>query len=51
MHQKTWDDDCILKQSFSALVSAFDPRPGQTNVPQIQDFVIPIPGSDISLLV
>uniref|UniRef100_A0A1X7TZ16 E3 ubiquitin-protein ligase n=1 Tax=Amphimedon queenslandica TaxID=400682 RepID=A0A1X7TZ16_AMPQE len=45
VHQKTWDDDCILKQSFSALVSAFDPRPGQTNVPQIQDFVIPLPGS------
>ena len=40
-----WEEDYILKQAFSALVPAFDPRPGRTNVPQIQDFQVPAPGS------
>ena len=40
------DEDYILKQAFSALVPAFDPRPGRTNVPQIQDFHVPAPGSE-----
>ena len=40
------EEDYVLKQAFSALVPAFDPRPGRTNVPQIQDFEILPPGSD-----
>lgn len=39
------EEDYVLKQAFSALVPAFDPRPGKTNVPQIQDFDIPAPGN------
>ena len=31
---------------FTALVPAFDPRPGRTNVPQIQDFEVPPPGTE-----
>lgn len=45
VQRKSWDEECILKQSFSALVAAFDPRPGQTNVPQIQDLSLPVPGN------
>ncbi|KAK1893432.1 E3 ubiquitin-protein ligase HECTD1 [Dissostichus eleginoides] len=30
--RRTWDDDFVLKRQFSALVPAFDPRPGRTNV-------------------
>ena len=40
------EEDYFLKQAFSALVPAFDPRPGRTNVPQIQDFHVPSPGSE-----
>lgn len=49
--RKQWDDDFVLKSSFSALIPAFDPRPGRTNVPQIQDFLIPPPveNSEISV--
>ena len=43
-HRRSWEEDYVLKQAFSALVPAFDPRPGRTNVPQIQDFEIPPPG-------
>ena len=42
--KKTWEEDCILRQSFTALVAAFDPRPGQTNISQIHDFPVPPPG-------
>ena len=41
---RRWDEDYVLKQTLSALVPAFDPRPGRTNVPQIQDFEVPPPG-------
>ncbi|XP_033735284.1 E3 ubiquitin-protein ligase HECTD1-like isoform X2 [Pecten maximus] len=44
--RKTWDDEFVLKRQFSALIPAFDPRPGRTNVNQTQDFEIPAPGSD-----
>ena len=40
------EDDFVIKQAFTALVPAFDPRPGRTNVPQIQDFEVPPPGSE-----
>ncbi|XP_052267734.1 E3 ubiquitin-protein ligase HECTD1-like isoform X2 [Dreissena polymorpha] len=46
--RKTWDDEYVLKRQFSALIPAFDPRPGRTNVNQIQDIEIPPPGTDES---
>jgi E3 ubiquitin-protein ligase HECTD1 len=33
--RKVWDDDHVLKRKFSALIPAFDPRPGRTNVNQV----------------
>jgi len=42
--RRTWDDEHVLKRQFSALVPAFDPRPGRTNIAQTQDIVIPSPG-------
>ena len=41
--RKTWDDEHVLKRKFSALIPAFDPRPGRTNVNQTSDFDIPPP--------
>ncbi len=35
----------MLKRQFSALVPAFDPRPGRTNVQQTTDLEIPPPGT------
>ena len=43
--RRTWDDEIVLKRQFSALIPAFDPRPGRTNVNQTQDFEIPAPGT------
>jgi len=43
--RRTWDDEYVLKRQFSALVPAFDPRPGRTNVPQTQDIEVPPPGT------
>jgi hypothetical protein len=31
----SWDDNTVLKRQFSALVPAFDPRPGRTNLPAV----------------
>uniref|UniRef100_A0A1A8MY49 E3 ubiquitin-protein ligase n=1 Tax=Nothobranchius pienaari TaxID=704102 RepID=A0A1A8MY49_9TELE len=45
--RRTWDDDFVLKRQFSALVPAFDPRPGRTNVQQTTDLEIPSPGLGI----
>lgn len=42
--RKSWDDEFVLKQQFSALIPAFDPRPGRTNVNQTTDLEIPPPG-------
>lgn len=47
--RQSWDDDFILKRQFSALVPAFDPRPGRTNVNQTQDFEVPAPGASESM--
>jgi hypothetical protein len=33
--RKPWDDEYVLKRKFSALIPAFDPRPGRTNVNQV----------------
>ncbi|XP_054653507.1 E3 ubiquitin-protein ligase HECTD1 [Dunckerocampus dactyliophorus] len=46
--RRTWDDDFVLKRQFSALVPAFDPRPGRTNVQQTTDLEIPPPGTPCS---
>lgn len=42
--RRSWDDDFVLKRQFSALVPAFDPRPGRMNINQTQDFEVPEPG-------
>lgn len=44
--RKSWDDEFVLKRQFSALIPAFDPRPGRVNVNQTSDLDIPAPGSD-----
>lgn len=44
--RKSWDDDFVLKRQFSALIPAFDPRPGRTNVNQTSDLEITPPGSE-----
>lgn len=44
--RKSWDDDFVIKRQFSALIPAFDPRPGRTNVNQTSDLEIPAPGSE-----
>jgi len=41
IRRRQWDDDFVLKRQFSALIPAFDPRPGRTNVSQHQDVEIP----------
>ncbi|XP_050076320.1 E3 ubiquitin-protein ligase Ufd4 isoform X1 [Anopheles maculipalpis] len=41
--RKSWDDEFVLKRQFSALIPAFDPRPGKTNVNQTSDLDIPAP--------
>lgn len=46
--RRSWDDEFILKRQFSALIPAFDPRPGRTNVNQTSDLDIPLPGGDIA---
>lgn len=33
--RRAWDDEFVLKRQFSALIPAFDPRPGRTNVNQV----------------
>ena len=38
---RPWDDDYVLKRAFSALIPAFDPRPGRANVNQTQDIHLP----------
>ncbi|XP_062549270.1 E3 ubiquitin-protein ligase Ufd4 isoform X2 [Armigeres subalbatus] len=43
--RKSWDDEFVLKRQFSALIPAFDPRPGRTNVNQTSDLEIPAPGN------
>lgn len=39
--RKSWDDEFVIKRQFSALIPAFDPRPGRTNVNQTSDLEIP----------
>uniref|UniRef100_A0A182IYJ4 E3 ubiquitin-protein ligase n=1 Tax=Anopheles atroparvus TaxID=41427 RepID=A0A182IYJ4_ANOAO len=43
--RKSWDDEFVLKRQFSALIPAFDPRPGRTNVNQTSDIEVPAPGN------
>lgn len=44
--RKSWDDEYVLKRKFSALIPAFDPRPGRTNVNQTSDIEIPPPKTE-----
>jgi len=48
--RKHWDDDHVLKRKFSALIPAFDPRPGRTNVNQTSDLEVPTPGGETQVL-
>ncbi|XP_035704354.1 E3 ubiquitin-protein ligase HECTD1 [Folsomia candida] len=41
--RRSWDDEFVLKRQFSALIPAFDPRPGRTNVNQISEVEVPAP--------
>lgn len=34
--QLGWNDDFVIRQQFGALIPAFDPRPGRTNVNQVK---------------
>ncbi|KAG5675368.1 hypothetical protein PVAND_005277 [Polypedilum vanderplanki] len=43
--RKSWDDEFVLKRTFSALIPAFDPRPGRTNINQTSDIEVPPPGT------
>nr|XP_023027956.1 E3 ubiquitin-protein ligase HECTD1-like [Leptinotarsa decemlineata] len=46
--RRSWDDEFVLKRQFSALIPAFDPRPGRTNVNQTTDLEVPPPGQEES---
>lgn len=46
--RRSWDDEFVLKGQFSALIPAFDPRPGRVNVNQTTDLDVPAPGPDNS---
>ncbi|EDW13533.2 E3 ubiquitin-protein ligase Ufd4 [Drosophila mojavensis] len=45
--RKSWDDEFVLKRQFSALIPAFDPRPGRTNVNQTSDLEICPPDTNL----
>ena len=47
--RKAWDDEHVLKRKFSALIPAFDPRPGRTNVPQTSDIEIAAPVASVAV--
>ena len=38
--RRAWDDEFVLKRQFSALIPAFDPRPGRTNINQVSNVLI-----------
>ncbi|XP_076174502.1 ubiquitin fusion-degradation 4-like isoform X3 [Ptiloglossa arizonensis] len=44
--RRAWDDEFVLKRHFSALIPAFDPRPGRPNINQITELEVPPPGSE-----
>ena len=44
--RKTWDEEHVIKRKFSALIPAFDPRPGRTNVNQTSDLDITLPSNN-----
>lgn len=46
--RRSWDDEFVLKRQFTALIPAFDPRPGRTNVNQISELDIPPPETSSS---
>lgn len=44
--RRSWDDDYVLRREFTALIPAFDPRPGRTNVNQTSDLEVIAPPED-----
>lgn len=47
-HNHHHHDEYVLKCQFSALIPAFDPRPGKNNINQIQDISVPSTDSSAS---
>uniref|UniRef100_A0A0K2TN15 E3 ubiquitin-protein ligase n=1 Tax=Lepeophtheirus salmonis TaxID=72036 RepID=A0A0K2TN15_LEPSM len=45
--RKVWDEEHVIKRKFSALIPAFDPRPGRTNVNQTSDLEINPPEKEL----
>lgn len=45
--RKTWDEEHVIKRKFSALIPAFDPRPGRTNVNQTSDLDVSLPAATV----
>eukprot|EP00116_Pleurobrachia_bachei_P006098 sb/3466360/ len=43
LRKRIWDDEVVLKRQFSALIPAFDPRPGRNNVAHTTDIEITAP--------
>ncbi|XP_050441159.1 E3 ubiquitin-protein ligase HECTD1 isoform X2 [Adelges cooleyi] len=44
--RRSWDDEYVLRREFTALIPAFDPRPGRTNVNQTSDLEVLAPPED-----
>lgn len=44
--RKPWDEEHVIKRKFSALIPAFDPRPGRTNINQTSDLDIALPSTE-----
>ena len=44
--RRRWDNSHVLRKHLSFLVPAFDPRPGKSFIPALQDFNVPPPGSE-----
>lgn len=47
---RVWDDSHTIKRKLSALIPAFDPRPGRMNLQQTVDMDIPPPGLLVTLI-
>jgi len=45
--RRAWDDEFVLKGQFKALIPAFDPRPGRSNLNQTVDLDVPSPGISV----
>lgn len=44
--RRRWDNSHILRKQLAFLVPAFDPRPGKSFIPALQELKVPAPGSE-----